>query len=198
MNISIENILLFLIVIFLFYHFVCSCGCVKTIEGSAVQCSPNYCVDVEALGLNSGNFKPTDTYNQLGISYGYNADKKKWGQTIVKNTYGIGMSGGKRTNTQDTNTSQTEALNALTALGIKSIIMSRDDDDSNKYTITIEVSKLGTYYFYDDNNSELDSLNVLKTSSSHSISFNDATLNIKYIKWSNKPSDAVKDYFNWL
>lgn len=36
MNISIEHILLFLIIIFLFYHFLGNCGCVKEINGFSV------------------------------------------------------------------------------------------------------------------------------------------------------------------
>ena len=36
MNISIEHILLFLIVVFLFYHFLGNCGCVKEINGFSV------------------------------------------------------------------------------------------------------------------------------------------------------------------
>tara|TARA_Y100000591_G_C21764019_1_gene661737 strand:- start:311 stop:1048 length:738 start_codon:yes stop_codon:yes gene_type:complete len=55
MNISIEHILLFLIVIFLFYHFLGNCGCVKEINGFSVggqsasatcKCNlSNYCND---------------------------------------------------------------------------------------------------------------------------------------------------------
>lgn len=69
MNLSIKNIIIILIVIYLFYHLVCNCGCVNKIEGfdgiislgpksiakpSAVDGCFNTCIDISALNLDPG------------------------------------------------------------------------------------------------------------------------------------------------